>query len=297
VELPPEFTAFNPQLLQALHILTREGKINQDSRRKLKQVRHLLQFIEPLLREELARHADVSLVDHGAGKSYLGFLLYDSFFRQHAPLGKVVGIERRADLVQTSRGLAQQFGFGGMAFVEAEVAQVTQAGAGDALPTRIDVVTALHACDTATDDAIDFALAHHARHIVLVPCCQAEMAAALRNHKAQLKNHALSAFWQHPIHAREFGSHSSNVMRALRLQALGYKLTVTELVGWEHSMKNELIIASLPAQPDRAGQARAAEQLQAMLAGFGCAVRGDLAVHPEHSRREGFYRCPRGAGT
>ena len=268
-DLPPEFAAFNPQLLQALHILTREGKLNQDSRRKLKQVRHLLQFIEPLLRQELGRNADVSLVDHGAGKSYLGFLLYDSFFRQHAPNGKVVGIERRADLVEKSRELAAQFGFGGMGFVQAEVAQVTQTGAGDALPQRIDVVTALHACDTATDDAMDFALAHHARHIVLVPCCQAEMAAALRNNKAQLKNHALSAFWQHPIHTREFGSHSTNVLRTLRLQALGYKVTVTELVGWEHSMKNELIIASLPTQPDRAGQQRAAAQLQAMLDSLG----------------------------
>ena len=271
-DLPAEFAAFNPQLLQALHILTREGKLNQDSRRKLKQVRHLLQFIEPLLREELARNPDIALVDHGAGKSYLGFLLYDSFFRQHAPQGKVVGIERRADLVAKSRELAAQFGFGGMGFVQAEVAAVTQAaqsGQPAALPARIDIVTALHACDTATDDAIDFALAHGARHMVLVPCCQAEVAAALRGHKAQLKNHALSAFWQHPIHAREFGSHTTNVLRTLRLQALGYQVTVTELVGWEHSMKNELLIASLPAQADRAGQARAAAQLQAMLDGFG----------------------------
>ena len=284
-DLPPEFAAFNPQLLQALHILTREGKLNQDSRRKLKQVRHLLQFIEPLLRQELARHADVSLVDHGAGKSYLGFLLYDSFFRQHAPAGKVVGIERRADLVEKSRELAAQFVFGGMGFVQAEVADVTQAaqsGSVDALPARIDIVTALHACDSATDDAIDFALAHSARHIVLVPCCQAEMAAALRNNKQKLKNHALSAFWQHPIHTREFGSHSTNVLRSLRLQALGYKLTVTELVGWEHSMKNELIIASLPAQPDRAGQARAAAQLQAMLDDFGL---------PELQRRFGVAQA------
>ncbi|MFI0545422.1 MAG: class I SAM-dependent methyltransferase [Brachymonas sp.] len=270
--LPAEFAAYNPKLLQALHILTREGRLNQDSRRKLKQVRHLLQFIEPLLQQELARHANVSLVDHGAGKSYLGFLLYDSFFRQHAPAGKVVGIERRADLVDKSRALAADFGFSGMGFVQAEVAAVTQAaqsGSVDALPARIDVVTALHACDSATDDAIDFALAHHARHIVLVPCCQAEVAAALRQNKAQLKNHPLSAFWQHPIHTREFGSHSTNVMRTLRLQALGYQVTVTELVGWEHSMKNELIIASLPAQPDRAGQRRAAEQLQTMLDGLG----------------------------
>ncbi len=271
-KLPAEFAAYSPKLLQALHILTRDGRLNQDSRRKLKQVRHLLQFIEPLLQQELTRHADVSLVDHGAGKSYLGFLLYDSFFRLHAPAGQVVGIERRADLVAKSRELAQEFGFSGMGFVQAEVADVTQAaqsGSVDALPARIDIVTALHACDSATDDAIDFALAHSARHMVLVPCCQAEVAAALRKHKAQLKNHPLSAFWQHPIHTREFGSHSTNVMRTLRLQALGYQVTVTELVGWEHSMKNELIIASLPAQPDRAGQRRAAEQLQTMLDGLG----------------------------
>ena len=84
---------------------------------------------------------------------------------------------------------------------------------------------------------------------MLVPCCQAEVAAALRKHKAQLKNHPLSAFWQHPIHTREFGSHSSNVMRTLRLQALGYQVTVTELVGWEHSMKNELIVARRDGAP------------------------------------------------
>jgi hypothetical protein len=174
-----------------------------------------------------------------------------------------------------------------MGFVQAEVAAVTHAaqnGSVDALPKRMDVVTALHACDSATDDAIDFALAHHARHIVLVPCCQAEVAAAVRKHKAQLKNHALSAFWQHPIHTREFGSHISNVLRTLRLQALGYQVTVTELVGWEHSMKNELIIASIPAQPaqpDRAGQRRAALQLQTMLDGFGLAeLQRRFAVLP-----------------
>ena len=68
------------ELLKELHILTREGKMNQDSRRKLKQVYHLFQFIEPLLKEVAAERPDFSLVDHGAGKSYLGFLLYDLFF-------------------------------------------------------------------------------------------------------------------------------------------------------------------------------------------------------------------------
>jgi len=71
-------------LLQALHILTRDGRLNQDSRRKLKQVNHLLQFNEPLLQQAIEARGDVALVDHGAGKSYLGFLLYDRFFAQRA---------------------------------------------------------------------------------------------------------------------------------------------------------------------------------------------------------------------
>ncbi|MEN3363336.1 MAG: hypothetical protein V7606_610, partial [Burkholderiales bacterium] len=69
------------ELLKELHILTRDGKLNQDSRRKLKQVYHLYQFIEPLLKEVRQDHADIRLVDHGAGKSYLGFILYDLFFK------------------------------------------------------------------------------------------------------------------------------------------------------------------------------------------------------------------------
>jgi hypothetical protein len=69
-------------LLQELHILTREGKLNQDTRRKLKQVYHLVQFIEPLLQESLAARGDVALADHGAGQNYLGYIMYDMFFKQ-----------------------------------------------------------------------------------------------------------------------------------------------------------------------------------------------------------------------
>ena len=96
-------------LLQELHILTREGRINQDSRRKLKQVNHLLQFIEPLLQQALQQRGDVTLVDHGAGKSYLGFMLYDRFL-QGRSAGWVIGIEARAELVQRAQALAQRLG-------------------------------------------------------------------------------------------------------------------------------------------------------------------------------------------
>jgi hypothetical protein len=128
---------------------------------------------------------------------------------------------------------------------------------------RIDVVTALHACNTATDDAIRFALARQARHIVLVPCCQAEVAATLRKNKASmLSRSSLTELWRHPIHTREFGSQLTNVLRCLQLEAHGYQLNVTELVGWEHSMKNELIIARYSGQKKRSAATRLQELLE-----------------------------------
>src|SRR5574343_282348 len=113
------------ELLKALHILTRDGRLNQDSRRKLKQVYHLYQFIEKLLLELEAANppggaGGLTLADHGAGKSYLGFILYDLFFKARTH-GWVYGIETRADLVQKSRELAQQLGFERMSFLNLSV--------------------------------------------------------------------------------------------------------------------------------------------------------------------------------
>ena len=251
------------ELLQELHILTRDGKMNQDSRRKLKQVYHLYQFIEPLLREVGNAKGAITLVDHGAGKSYLGFILFDLFFKALQDASHIYGIETREELVTHSRDLAQRLGFGGMSFLNLSVAESITSGE---LPAKVDVVTALHACNTATDDAIRFALAKQAMHIVLVPCCQAEVAAELRKNKGrQLAKDALTELWRHPIHTREFGSHLTNVLRCLQLEAHGYRVTVTELVGWEHSMKNELIVASYKDLPRQ----RAAQRLESLLQSVG----------------------------
>ncbi|MBW7902109.1 MAG: SAM-dependent methyltransferase [Rhodocyclaceae bacterium] len=250
------------ELLKELHILTRDGRMNQDSRRKLKQVYHLFNFIEPLLAEARQAHADVHLVDHGAGKSYLGFILYDLFFKERAPASTVWGIETRDELVARSHALAERLGFAGMRFLNLSAADAV---VSPALPERVDVVTALHACNTATDDAIRFALAKKAKYVVLVPCCQAEVAATLRKHKATALADALGEVWRHPIHTREFGSHLTNVLRCLRLQAHGYDVTVTELTGWEHSLKNELIVAVDRQLPTR----KPAERLAELLATFG----------------------------
>ncbi len=248
-------------LLKALHILTRDGKLNQDSRRKLKQVYHLVNFIEPLFKEVLLHNAQPVIVDHGAGKSYLGFILYDLLLKQHAA-GQVVGIETRAELVAQSKKLAADLHFARMDFQHLTVAQSIES---PSIPAQVDIVTALHACNTATDDAIRFALNKQAKYMVLVPCCQAEVAEALRLHKNEsFALTPLSEIWRHPIHTREFGSHITNVLRCLQLEAAGYQVTVTELVGWEHSMKNELIIAKYTGQPRKNAQTRLEAILQAL---------------------------------
>jgi hypothetical protein len=269
-ELPPEVRpGQSVELLKQLHILTREGKLNQDSRRKLKQVYHLFQFIEKLLLELPVKAAGPTLADHGAGKSYLGFIVYDLFFKALGQ-GTIYGIETRSELVESSRQLAERLGFERMQFLNLSVAESAQS---HALPAQIDVVTALHACDTATDDAIAFGLQKKAHCMVLVPCCQAELARALNQNKAlNLQRTPLAELWRHPLHTREMGSQLTNVLRCLYLESQGYAVTVTELVGWEHSMKNELILAKYTGQKKRA----AGERLLALLQEFG--VQGAMGA-------------------
>ena len=226
----------SPELLKSLHILTRDGKINQDSRRKLKQVYHLYNFIEPILEKINQENESYSIVDHGCGKSYLGFILYDLFIKSN--FGQVIGIETRSELVEKSKALAKKLKFDRMIFINTAIAD-----AENLVPNDVDMVTALHACDTATDDAIFFGLKRKVKYFLLVPCCQAEVAKLMRKNKSTSLTEPIAELWRHPIHTREVGSHLTNVLRCLLLESQGYKLTVTELVGWEHSMKNELIIA------------------------------------------------------
>jgi hypothetical protein len=250
------------ELLKELHILTRDGKINQDSRRKLKQVYHLYQFIEPLLADLLSGEHPINVVDHGAGKSYLGFILYDLFFKQIKE-GTIYGIETREELVKKSQDLAKKLSFPRMSFLNLSVEDSITSSQ---LPETIGLVTALHACNTATDDAIDFGLKKKAKYFVLVPCCQAEVAAEFRKNKGKMIGKSFfTEMWRHPIHTREFGSHITNVLRCLKLESHGYQVTVTELVGWEHSMKNELIIAEFKDLPRKNAQ----EKLKSLLEELG----------------------------
>ena len=230
-------------LLKALHILTRDGALNADSRRKLKQVLHLANLIRPALDAAFAQDDQPVLADLGAGKSYLGFVLYDLFFAKQGR-GRVQAIEARHDLIETSKAIARESGFDRMDFIESPIRDAKLPGG------KADVVTALHACDTATDEAILFALGHDAKFVALVPCCQAEISTALDGSKKPERQ-----LWRHPIQRREFGAHLTNVLRGLFLEAHGYKVRITELTGLEHALKNEFIFAERHQRTNAAAKA------------------------------------------
>ena len=267
-ELLPEQSR---ELLRELHLLTREGHLNADALRKLKQVNHLVGLLKPALEELQERHDAPVVVDAGSGNAYLGFILYELFFKD-AEAGGVLNVEGRPELTQRARERAGRLGYGRMEFQTASLE-------GAQWPERIHLLTALHACDTATDDALAVAIQKGADHVAVVPCCQAEVAAQLKEGKKAV-DPTLGLLYQHPWHRREFGSHLTNVLRALTLEAFGYQVTVTELTGWEHSLKNELILGRRVHRDNR--QARA--KLETMLGAFG--------VRPKLTRLLGVEPAP-----
>jgi hypothetical protein len=241
-------------LLQELHLLTRDGHLNADARRKLKQIRHLVGLLRPAMDDALGRHAAPIVVDCGAGKSALGALLYELVLGP-AGRGALYSVESRPEL---ARGAAERAARYGQARFHPVAALISQAE----LPERLQVVTALHACDTATDDALALAIARGADHVAVVPCCQAEVARQLGEAPAGARDPADEALVHHALHRRELGSHLTNVVRGLCLAAHGYKVTVTELVGWEHSAKNELILGDRVHRFHRESRATLAKLLE-----------------------------------
>ena len=245
----------SPELLRELHLLTRDGHLNADALRKLKQVNHLVGLLRPAVEDVFARFAQPLIVDAGSGNAYLGFVLYELFFKGE-DRGELVSIEERPELGGRGEERARRLGFSRMRFVTAPLASAPW-------PGRFHLLTALHACDTATDDALAAAIRHGADHVAVVPCCQAEVARQLKDRAPT--SPSLGALAEHPWHRREFGSHLTNVIRALVLEAHGYSVTVTELTGWEHSLKNELILG----RKIRGAWKPARERLEALLADTG----------------------------
>jgi hypothetical protein len=219
------------ELLKALHLLTRDGQLNQDARRKLNQIHHLLQFLEPLLKEAPSGSA---IIDVGSGKSYLGLILRETLLKDPSSL-HLIGLETRQELNDKAEEIAKL-----RKLDRCEFKTVSCRDFG--IPDRpVGMIVALHACDAATDEALVLGLQNKARHLALIPCCQAELATEL---SAQQLKDPLRELFRFPLHRRNFGAHVTNVMRMLYLESQGYKVRVTEFTGFEHTQKNELILAT-----------------------------------------------------
>ncbi len=215
-------------LMQALGLVGGGGGASASANRKLKQITHFAGLVRPALDDVFARHPEPQLVDAAAGKTYLG--LYELWAHRQGR-GVLHAVEQRPELCDRVRGVCDAMAFGRVSVVQGSVLDAS-------LPERVHFVLALHACDTATDEALVRAVAAGADHVAVVPCCQAEVARQLRGIDAG----AVAPLWRDGHHRREFGAHLTNVIRTLWLRAHGYQVTVTELVGWEHAVKNELIL-------------------------------------------------------
>lgn len=228
---------------------------------------HLVGLLAPALEDLWARYGAPVVVDAGSGNAYLGFILYELFFKP-SDKGRLLSIEGREELTARARERASRLGFDRMDFETGTLEGATY-------PERIHLLTALHACDTATDDALAAAIAHDADYVAVVPCCQAEVAQQLKQARSKASP-ALEPLFAHAWHRREFGSHLTNVIRALALESCGYQVTVTELTGWEHSLKNELILGRKVHRESRPARAK----LERLLA--------ETGVAPKLTRALGF---------
>ena len=248
--------------LIALGVLTARGGASPSARRKVKQVNHLLNQMKAALNDLFERYENPIIVDMGAGRATASLALYDRWIRAHGR-GELIAIESRSELVEKVRSKTGER-YPRLQVIEGEALTAP-------LPERIHLVLGLHACDLATDHAIARAIIGRADYAVLVPCCQAEWARALKVAQDYInsddQNPALTALWGANHHRREFGAHLTNVCRTLALRSVGYAVNVTELTGWEHSMKNELIIGRRVARFHRGAQT----QLEALLDQLGLA--------------------------
>jgi len=222
--------------LAALGVTNAQHQLVPAMARKWKQINKFVEvFAHAVGRSSLADAPTLRVVDFGAGKAYLSFAVHDWLTHGQQRQAQVVGVELRPDLVAQGQQTVAQLGLQGMAIVQGDVRE-WPAG-------RMDVMIALHACDTATDHAIHLGVKAGAQIILCSPCCHKQLRPQL------LSPHPLRSVFQHGIHAEQQAEMVTDSLRALLLQAQGYDTQVFEFVALEHTRKNKMILAVKRAQP------------------------------------------------
>jgi len=240
--------------LHLLGITNSKGEVLAAYQDKWRQINKYLEIIESLLRES-PLPTSPQIADMGSGKGYLTFALYD-FLENHLGLTPyITGIELRPALVDFCNKTAQQVGFQNLRFVAQDIA-IYQ-------PERLDMLIALHACDTATDLALAAGIRQKARIIVVAPCCHKQI-----RREMQAKNE-LTPLLQHGILAERQAELVTDGIRALLLEAEGYHTKVFEFISTEHTAKNVMITATTDGRRLNQRRVEALAQVEALKLGFG----------------------------
>ena len=226
--------------LVALGVTTAQHQLVPAMARKWKQINKFVEiFAHALASSRLAKADQLRVVDFGAGKGYLTFALHDWLRHSRGMAAEVRGVELRADLVAQGNRHIADLGLQGLQMQQGDVQDIDNGGQREPM----DVMIALHACDTATDHAIHLGLRAGAQIILCSPCCHKQLRPQL------LSPHPLRSVFQHGIHAEQQAEMVTDSLRALLLQAQGYDTQVFEFVALEHTRKNKMILAVKRALP------------------------------------------------
>jgi SAM-dependent methyltransferase len=246
----------DPELafLVELGVTDAQHRIVPAMARKWKQINKFVEiFDHALATSPLARQSPLRVLDFGCGKGYLTFAVHEHLSRALARQAQVVGVELRGDLVRQCNGVVQRLGLAGLSFEQGDVRSYA--------PGAIDVMIALHACDTATDHAIALGIRAGAAIIMCSPCCHKEL-------RPQMSSPApMQPLLQHGIHMAQEAEMVTDGLRALLLEAEGYAARVFEFVSPEHTSKNKMILAVKRSQP--ASRAQALRQIAEIKAFYG----------------------------
>lgn len=236
--------------LAALGIADREGRIKPAMQGKYRQICRFIEIAADLISEcRFAADKPLTVVDIGSGKGYLTFAFYDYVTTTLSQPCAMTGFEIRNDLVELCNQLARELSFDGLSFV-------AQAASRASMP-NVDVVIALHACDTATDDAMAFGVNGGSQLILSAPCCQHEIAPQIKD-----TGEGLKGLIKYPLLKQRQADLVTDAARALLLEASGYKVRLIEFVSTEHTSKNILIAAVKSATVDRSAARQQFQELQ-----------------------------------
>lgn len=214
--------------LVEIGVMTREGRVRRAMYHKFRQINRFLELVNDVV-PSLPEDREIHVIDFGCGKSYLTFALHHLLTSIHGRPVRITGLDRKSDVIAHCSEIARRLECRGLEFREGDIAGHNAHG-------EIDLAVSLHACDTATDDALAKAVTWNCRVILAVPCCQHELA-------PKIQNDSLVPLTRHGLLLDRFAALATDSLRALALEICGYTTQAVEFIDMEHTAKNILLRA------------------------------------------------------